>query len=279
MNVPTWVNQQIITTCYPVKSTLTKAINRGYLKGWQGLTSQHTCCHISVSTETKMGHMDQQREGFQSTQPTLTIMPLQILDIFDDPMEVVPQEPHNAHTHFVFIAIYKINSNLFTNQTGHFPITSNRGHAYIVVFYIFNTNSILSVPIKNHSKEDFLVHTARSTSGSHYVVSNLSYTNLTTKHPRMSKCLLPGSKLASSTLPWTSIAQNLPNVPYAHGRITFLLGWQDYQNHSPLPTSVASQCNAMLHSTCYIHVIKILSSWHTKYSRGHSLLTPHPWLP
>ncbi len=25
---------------YPVKSTLTKAINRGYLKDWQGLTSQ-----------------------------------------------------------------------------------------------------------------------------------------------------------------------------------------------------------------------------------------------
>jgi hypothetical protein len=48
---------------YPVKSTLTKAINRGYLKGWQGLTSQPTCHHISVSTESKIGHMDQQRQG------------------------------------------------------------------------------------------------------------------------------------------------------------------------------------------------------------------------
>jgi hypothetical protein len=48
---------------YPVKSTLTKAIDRDYLKGWQGLTSQQTPHHISVSTESKMGHMDQQRQG------------------------------------------------------------------------------------------------------------------------------------------------------------------------------------------------------------------------
>ncbi len=35
---------------YPIKSTLTKGIKIGYLKGWQGLTSQQTRRHISVST-------------------------------------------------------------------------------------------------------------------------------------------------------------------------------------------------------------------------------------
>jgi hypothetical protein len=133
-------------------STLTKTINRGYLKGWQGLTPQQTCPHISVFTESEMGHMDQQRQRVQSTQPTLTTMPLQVPDIFDNPMEDVPQEPQNACTQFIFIAIYKINCNLFTNQTGRFPITSNRGHAYVVVFYIFNANTIQSIPIKNRSK-------------------------------------------------------------------------------------------------------------------------------
>ncbi len=66
-------------TClnYPVKSTLTKAIKRSYLKGCQGLTSQQTCRHISVSTESKMGHMDQQHQGVQSTHPTVTTMPEQ----------------------------------------------------------------------------------------------------------------------------------------------------------------------------------------------------------
>jgi hypothetical protein len=54
---------------YPVTSTLTKAIDKGYLKGWRGLTSQRTCHHISVSTESKMGHIDKQRQEVQSTQP------------------------------------------------------------------------------------------------------------------------------------------------------------------------------------------------------------------
>jgi hypothetical protein len=54
------------------------------------------------------------------------------------------------------MAIYKINGNLFTNQTGCFPITSNHGHAYVVVFYIFDANAIQFVPIKNWSKEEFL---------------------------------------------------------------------------------------------------------------------------
>ncbi len=69
-------------------------------------------------------------------------MPLQVHNIFDDSMEDVPQEPYNARTHFVFMTIYNINGNLFTDQTGCFPITSNHCHAYVVVFYIFNANAI-----------------------------------------------------------------------------------------------------------------------------------------
>jgi hypothetical protein len=82
--------------------------------------------------------------------------PVQVPDIVDGLMEDVPQEPHNSYTHFVFMAIYKINGNLFTNQIGRFPITSNPGHAFVVVFYIFDTNSICSIPIKNCLKEELL---------------------------------------------------------------------------------------------------------------------------
>ncbi len=57
-------------------------------------------------------------------------------------MQDIPQEPHNARTHFVFMAIYKINGNLFIDQTGRVLITSNRGHANVVVFYIFDANVI-----------------------------------------------------------------------------------------------------------------------------------------
>ncbi len=54
------------------------------------------------------------------------------------------------------MATYEINGNLFTNQTGHFPITSNHGHAHVVVFYIFNSNVTCTVPIKNWTKKELL---------------------------------------------------------------------------------------------------------------------------
>jgi hypothetical protein len=98
--------------------------------------------------------MDQNCQGVQSTQPSLPnpTAPAHVPDLFDDPMEDVPQEPHNLHTYFVFMTIYTINGNLFTNQTGYFPITSNRNHTYVVIFYIFDAKAINSIPIKNCSK-------------------------------------------------------------------------------------------------------------------------------
>ena len=45
---------------------------------------------------------------------------------------------------------------IYSNQTGRFPITSARGHAYVVIFYNYDGNHIKSVPIKNRTKEELL---------------------------------------------------------------------------------------------------------------------------
>jgi hypothetical protein len=141
----------------PVKSTLTKAIDRGYLKGWQGLTSHRTRHHISVSTESKLGHIDQQCQGVRSTQPTPTTMPLQIPDSFDNPMEDVPQEPHNACTHFVFMAIYKNQWQPLHQSDRPFPYHSIQPQPRVCCcLYIFDPNMTRSIPIKNCSKEELL---------------------------------------------------------------------------------------------------------------------------
>ena len=71
-------------------------------------------------------------------------------------MENTPQEPHNARTHCVFCQVHTISGVISSNQTGRFPVTSNRGHAYVVIFYIYDANYIRSVPIKNRSKEELL---------------------------------------------------------------------------------------------------------------------------
>ncbi len=62
--------------------------------------------------------------------------------------------PFQIEVRFVFMVIHDITGQVFTNQTGCFPITSNHGHVYLVIFYIYNANFIASVPIKNRTKEE-----------------------------------------------------------------------------------------------------------------------------
>jgi hypothetical protein len=138
----------------PVVSTLTNAINKGYLKGFPGLTAQRVCGHIQINNATKKGHMDQTCQGQRSMQPHTTNTSNTNNLLNDD--DVLPNHINKGLTNLVFMVIHDITGLVFTNQTSRFPITSNRGHAYLVIFYIYNANFIALVPIKNHTKEELL---------------------------------------------------------------------------------------------------------------------------
>ena len=72
-----------------------------------------------------MGHMDQRRTGIRSTKSTATE---------SDSMEPVQQTPSNDHSHHVYMSITDIDGKLYSDQTGRFPITSNRGNCYVLIF-------------------------------------------------------------------------------------------------------------------------------------------------
>jgi len=74
----------------------------------------------------------------------------------DDHMADAPQEPLNARTNLVFMHIHAIDGVISSNQTGRIPITSNQGNAYVIVFCVYDTDYIRSVPIKSRSKEELL---------------------------------------------------------------------------------------------------------------------------
>ncbi len=59
-------------------------------------------------------------------------------------------------TNLVYMFFYNITGLLFTDQTSHFPVTSNQGNAYLVIFYVYNANFITFVPIKNRTNEELL---------------------------------------------------------------------------------------------------------------------------
>jgi hypothetical protein len=131
----------------PVVSTLTNAINKGYLKGFPGLTAQCVCCHVQINDATKKGHMDQTRQGQHSTQPNPTNAS-NAHNLLDN-NDALPDHIDKGLTNLVFMVIHIITRLVFSNQTGCFPITSNRGYTYLVIFYIYDANFIASVPIKN----------------------------------------------------------------------------------------------------------------------------------
>ena len=54
------------------------------------------------------------------------------------------------------MTLHEIEGKLFTDQIGHFHVMSNKGNDYVVVFYVYDKNSILYFPIKNRSKHEIL---------------------------------------------------------------------------------------------------------------------------
>ena len=57
------------------------------------------------------------------------------------------------------MALHKVEGKLFTNQTVCFPVMSNKGNYYAVLFYVYDANTILSFPIKTALNISYCKHT------------------------------------------------------------------------------------------------------------------------
>ena len=86
-----------------------------------------------------------QQLNIQSTKIT-TDLPL------EDSLDVSPsQEPHNQCTHVVFATILPANDlqKSYSDQTGKSPVQSSRGYQYVMIMYDYDSNAILSQPLKS----------------------------------------------------------------------------------------------------------------------------------
>ena len=64
-------------------------------------------------------------------------------------MEEAPQLPNNNCIPRFYMKITDLDCKLYSDQTGHFPITSNRGNYYVAIFFAVDGNYIKSYPIKS----------------------------------------------------------------------------------------------------------------------------------
>ena len=99
-----------------------------------------------------MGHLNQARKNQMPTKPTKD-------ESVDNGSETTTLEPlHTSNTgaaHPIFLAIEKAGC-VYTDKTGRFPITSKKVNKYIDLIYDYDTNSILTDPLKNFTGKEIL---------------------------------------------------------------------------------------------------------------------------
>jgi hypothetical protein len=130
----------------PVKSTWITAIKNGNFSSWPGLTEHIVEKHLSKSTSTTKVHLNQQRQNARTT------------NIKD--AQVIVTEPdidHGVKTQFVYAATIDAGE-IYTDQTGIFPVVSSKGNKYIMMLYYYDSNAILAQPIKDRTAPELYKH-------------------------------------------------------------------------------------------------------------------------
>jgi hypothetical protein len=95
--------------------------------------------------------MDQTRTNIRSTRRI--VAPHDATET--DNNDTVPQEANNAATYQVFTRIENT-GRIYTDQTGRFPVRSSQGNNYILVAYDYDSNVIITEPLKNRQGTEIL---------------------------------------------------------------------------------------------------------------------------
>jgi hypothetical protein len=128
----------------PVKSTLITAIKNGNFSSWPGLTEHAVEKHLSKYTSTTKDHLNQQMQNARTTKIKGA--------------KVIVTEPgidHGIKTQFVYAATID-SGQIYTDQTGIFPVVSSKGNKYIMILYDYESNSIFAKPIKDRTAPELL---------------------------------------------------------------------------------------------------------------------------
>jgi hypothetical protein len=96
--------------------------------------------YLSKSSATVKGHLNQQRMNARSTKIKEEI------ESVNTDMDL----DYGIKTNCVYAATIDA-AQIYTDQTGRFPVVSIKGKKYIMVLYEYDGNAILAEPIKNRT--------------------------------------------------------------------------------------------------------------------------------
>jgi hypothetical protein len=116
----------------------------GIFSSWPGLTEHAVEKHLYKSTSTTKGHLNQQIQNARTTK-------------IKDAQVIVPDPDtdHGVKTQFVYAATIDA-CQIYTDQTGRFPVVLSKGNKYITILYDYDSNAILAQPIKDRTAPELL---------------------------------------------------------------------------------------------------------------------------
>ena len=131
----------------PVSSTLLRAIRRGHLVTFPGLTTRLISKHLPKSMSTTLGHQDEEARNVRSTSklPVLSFD----TDVPTDDPDIAPTLDVRSHQICATLLSYDSIVKSYSDQTGRFHTPSSSGNNYVFVLYHQDTNTIHAVPIPN----------------------------------------------------------------------------------------------------------------------------------
>lgn len=137
----------------PTIAALRKALKNKHIINFPGLSLTTLNKYPPHSIATAKGHMNQQRQGIQSTkqeQKPLPLLPDNEATADNEDMSP-PQDPDNLITHACYAAIFETTGKTFSDQTGRFFIPSSTGNNYVFIMYDYDSNSIHAEAMPNRS--------------------------------------------------------------------------------------------------------------------------------
>jgi hypothetical protein len=151
--------------------------------------------HLSKSTSTPKGHLNQQRKHARSTK-------------VKDP-KVIMEEPdldQGIKTQYIYAATIDAGE-IYTDQTGRLPVVSIKGNKYIMILYDYYSNAIMAQSIKDRTAPELL--RAFQVMEQEFVARGLT--------PKLMKLDNEASKLLKTYLHQQNITFKLV-PPYSHRR-------------------------------------------------------------
>jgi hypothetical protein len=108
------------------------------------LNEQSVEKYLSKSTSTAKGHLNQQRQNARTTK-------IEDAELLDPEANL----DHGIKTQYVYAATIDAGQ-IYTDQTGRFPVVSSKGNTYTMVIYDYDSNAILAKLIKDRTAPELL---------------------------------------------------------------------------------------------------------------------------